>query len=186
MGNSQASSTNAYRIPENIASGYSGEVWPVQTASGRIDLKSVVVNTTVNDYVVGTVVSLADRLMMLSPEQLNLVSRYVDSLERGDAEDTKLAMLADSYRAGMLDIPDIATQLGVGWTVPRIVVTLERLGVSRAIPTAPLSSDVIDDIMTKLARISAEHSDHIYDTPEWIEREVVASQRIEGIYVDPL
>ena len=113
------------------------------------------------------------------------LSRFVASLLEMGA-DIKLAVLAERYRAGTIDIPELTARLGAGWTIPGVVAALERLGVSRAMRAAPLSGNKIDVIMARLACISSDHADHIYDTPEWIEREVVASQRIEGIYVDSL
>jgi len=91
--------------------------------------------------------------------------------------------LVDDYTSGRKDISDLVHELGGKWSPSSVVVLLERFGAHRNAMTSKLSIEDKANILRKLADIRASNQSHIYNDREWIQREVIASQRIELIDV---
>ncbi len=140
---------------------------------------------TALDYPAPLVIKSAPTIIALYWHKITLqVSQFV-LLNPDMVVDSKLTVLAEQYRAGRIDLPEIALQMGAGWSVARVVAKLEEMGAYRPFTTLPLTNREIDEVLASLPNSQDEALDEKYDNPEWIEREVAASQRIEGIYVDP-
>lgn len=102
-------------------------------------------------------------------------------------ENTKafLQTLANDYAIGILDIPEIVRQLGEPWTESTVVLLLEFLGAHRPISMAKLSQQEKEDILNKLSQVRAASQAEEFNNTSWVQREVIASQRIESIYILP-
>jgi len=88
------------------------------------------------------------------------------------------------YLLGNLDIPQLATELGLE-NQSDVVVWLEKNSVFRSLEKSGLLKSTDEDrVLDKLASVTASDITEIYNSDAWIRREVVASQRIESITVD--
>jgi hypothetical protein len=94
--------------------------------------------------------------------------------------------LARDYVAGAIDIPEITRRMGgreAGWPESRVVLCLEQLGAYRSIDLAQISPGRKQEVLAKLAVICRSKALDKYNGAEQTRREVIASQRIESVYV---
>ena len=96
-----------------------------------------------------------------------------------------ISQLIDNYVSGEMDIPDIVRYLGAGWDESKVVLFLEQGNAKRPLSMQKLSTSDKNNLLNKLAYIRGTVEIQEYNSDEWIFREVVATQRIESIYVDP-
>jgi len=94
-----------------------------------------------------------------------------------------LRNLVKDYLSGEEDIPGLAKRFSGTWTVNNIILLLESLGVYREPFLFQISKEDEEIVLDKLARIRTSHLKGKYDNESWIRREVIASQRIESVYV---
>ncbi len=85
--------------------------------------------------------------------------------------------LTVAYLAGVIDAADVARELGLD--VAKVIVMFEEAGLARSLETTALD-DVERDILESVLQ-TAMRDPEAYDTPQWIGREVIASQRIEDV-----
>jgi hypothetical protein len=93
--------------------------------------------------------------------------------------------IVNDYVIGKVDVPDIVQNLGTPWTESTVVLLLELLGAYRPLSVNRMSQEKRDEILGKLAQIRKEGKLDEFNTENWIQREVTASQRIESVYVWP-
>lgn len=92
---------------------------------------------------------------------------------------TEWKWLCHAYATGRMEAYEIAAHLGPQWTTADVIVMLERNGVVRSIDAD--SNDSFDDVKAWLRDMQQNGSWEEINHPEHIRREVIASQRIEGI-----
>lgn len=92
-----------------------------------------------------------------------------------------LANLVYQYKIGRKDVADLVRELGGMWTASSVIVLLERFGASRDAVSHMLAEEERTSVLKKLSDIRASGQSGIYSSTEWIQREVIASQRIELI-----
>ncbi len=63
------------------------------------------------------------------------------------------------------------------------VLLLEKLGAHRPISIGQLSHQDEENVLQRLAEIRGTPEAEKFNETEWIKREVIASQRIESVYV---
>ena len=85
--------------------------------------------------------------------------------------------LTVAYLAGVVDAADVARALGID--VADVIVIFEEAGFARSLEVTALDDAARDELERKLS--AARQNPMMYDTPQWIGREVIASQRIEDI-----
>ncbi len=95
------------------------------------------------------------------------------------------SQLIEKYISGEMDIPDIASYLGKEWNLGMVVLWLEQNNVHRPLSMQKMSSSEKKNILNKLVNMRGTPKIQELNTDEWIDREVVASQRIESVYVNP-
>jgi hypothetical protein len=96
-----------------------------------------------------------------------------------------LQMIVYEYSVGNLDINQILLILGEPWNESSIVLLLELMGAYRPLSLVGLKKNEHESILTKLADIRSSTKFNQFNDNNWINREVVASQRIESVYVSP-
>lgn len=99
-------------------------------------------------------------------------------------ENTKrlLQSLSNAYSAGTIDIPEIVRALGEPWTESMVILLLEIMKAHRPLSVGELSNQE-EMVLQRLAEIRGTPEVDKFNGSEWIKREVIASQRIESIYV---
>ncbi|SRR6266540_1151034 len=102
-------------------------------------------------------------------------------------ENTKIFFqrLADEYSSGILDVPEITEWLGEPWTESTVILLLEVLGAHRSILMGQISPEEQENVLSRLAKIRGTVAVEKFNSTGWIQREVIASQRIESVYVFP-
>jgi hypothetical protein len=94
-----------------------------------------------------------------------------------------LQRLSDEYSKGKIDIPEIVKRLGEPWNESLVVLALEIIGAHRPIGVGQISSQDEEKVLRKLAEIRGTPEAEKFNDEVWIKRAVIASQRIESIYV---
>ena len=98
-----------------------------------------------------------------------------------DEERIKFTKLAKRYQKGLINVGELAHEMGKDWTTSNVVLFLDQMGASRPLSKMSVSRNkrmkVLKDLKALAARGDAQGSS------KWVEDCVVASQRIEGIYV---
>lgn len=97
--------------------------------------------------------------------------------------DSLLVSLVNDYSAGKKDIYDLVRELGDKWTPSSVIVLLERFGAYRDILSNALSTEDKTNVLRKLAGIRASNQSSAFNDKKWLQREVIASQRIEFVDV---
>jgi hypothetical protein len=88
-----------------------------------------------------------------------------------------------AYMEGRLSIDEVASL--VGRPVPDAVTLLEHLGYSRPPDVVMLTEDARREALSKLAYDRKERQGRPRSSPELVDRDVVATQRIEGVDARP-
>ena len=121
--------------------------------------------------------------------QISIISNSTAFSKRGESllEITKVFFqrLVDGYSKGRFDIPDIVSLLGKPWAESTVVLLLELLGARRSVFTGQLSTEDQKNVLGRLAEIRRTSEVEKFNSLGWIQREVIASQRIESVYVFP-
>ncbi len=89
------------------------------------------------------------------------------------------SVLCRAYVERRMDVREIAALLGPSWTPADVIVMLEANGAARPIDLS--CEDAFDDVNEWLRDLQRNGSWEDIDNSEKIRREVIASQRIEGI-----
>ena len=90
-----------------------------------------------------------------------------------------LQATAYEYSTGIIDIPEIARRLGIGWSENDVIILLERMGVHRPLSLCGLPHHEKNKALEILANLRKYAETERLNSVEWIQREVTASQRIE-------
>jgi hypothetical protein len=93
--------------------------------------------------------------------------------------------LANDYALGQIDIPEIAQQMGKHWTADKVALQLELLGAYRSIAVLQLAQTEKKAILSRLAQLRKTGEVEKLKSKERIQREVIASQRIESVIISP-
>jgi hypothetical protein len=101
-----------------------------------------------------------------------------------DPERIIFKQLAKDYMQGKIDIPKIVKKMGHDWTENRVIFFLELLEANRPFSKTVMNSNNRNAILTKLLELSQEDINE-FSGSKYVEAEVMASQRIEGINVSP-
>ena len=121
--------------------------------------------------------------------RVSMVSDATTSLAKSDPafENTRmfLQMLADEYSTGNIDITGLVKRLGEPWTESTVILLLEVLGAHRSIWMGQISRQEQENVLNRLAQIRGTAEIEKFNSTDWIQREVTASQRIESVYVLP-
>lgn len=95
------------------------------------------------------------------------------------ASEAILAQMSAAYAAGVVEPYEIARLLGPQWTVADVVVALEEYGSVRGLELD--ASDAYEDVQDWLRDLRLNDRADSVSSRARIKREVIASQRIEGI-----
>ncbi len=98
-----------------------------------------------------------------------------------DEERIRFTKLAKRYQRGFINVGEIARQMGKHWTAHNVVLFLDQMGASRPLSKLPLPSGKRGKVLKSLRQFAAQGD--VQNSSKWVEDCVVASQRIEGIYV---
>lgn len=101
-----------------------------------------------------------------------------------DPDRIKFKKLAEDYMQGKVDIPKIANNMGRYWTENKVVLFLELLETNRPLSKTGISDKNKKEILSKLLKLAQTENPEFADS-KYVEAEVIASQRIEGIHVSP-
>lgn len=93
-----------------------------------------------------------------------------------------LRTLGECYVRGEMELAAVAQALGSAWTIADIIREFEQVGIARAMDRIVLSEAERQEVLTQLVALR-KHNPGKFNTPDWMNREVVASQRIEDINV---
>ncbi len=93
--------------------------------------------------------------------------------------------MGQAYVQGELDIPELARRMAPPGNEGDIARWLEENGLYRSLAANTLSAEERAGILAGLAAVSAAAAPGQFNTDELTRREVIASQRIESIYVNP-
>ena len=93
-----------------------------------------------------------------------------------------LRLLAERYAHGELEIADVAHEMGAAWTVTDILWQFDQMGVARVLEKISLNDSDRQVVLSRLADMRGWIPQE-FNSPERVNREVIASQRIEGIHV---
>jgi len=91
----------------------------------------------------------------------------------------RVRVLGEDYCAGRLSVQAVAAALGR--TVPDTLALLERYGYSRPLSVSRLTSERRDRIYRAMREDRIRRRGEPEPSLEWIARDVIATQRIEGI-----
>lgn len=94
-----------------------------------------------------------------------------------------LQRLSLEYSTGNISIPEIVERLGEPWNASLVVLVLEIIGAHRPMGVGQISSEDEEKVLRKLAEIRGTPEAEKLNGGDWIKRAVIASQRIESIYV---
>lgn len=94
-----------------------------------------------------------------------------------------IATAGQAYAEGRLSIDEVAAVLGLG--VPDVVALLEEHGYRRGTEQLRLSDDARRTRLDAIRRERLSRGNGLPNRPDWVAREVVASQRIEDIDARP-
>ncbi len=97
-------------------------------------------------------------------------------------KDSDVNGLAQAYVRGEIDIPEVARLLGDGWDGARVAAEFESMGMYRPFVIPSLLSDDMRSILSRIPNVQDGSMNDEFDSEELIKREVIASQRIEGIH----
>lgn len=92
---------------------------------------------------------------------------------------TSERMLCLAYVEGRMDVREIAAHLGPSWTPADVIVMLEANGAARPIDLG--CDDAFEDVNKWLCDLQRSGAWEDIDNSANIRREVIASQRMEGI-----
>ena len=90
--------------------------------------------------------------------------------------------LAQAYVRGEIDIPEIARLLGDGWDEARVAADFESMGIYRPLANLPMLDSSLRSILSRIPNLQNGSINAEFDSDNLIMREVIASQRIEGIH----
>ncbi len=102
-----------------------------------------------------------------------------------DDERIKFSNLAKKYQSGQMDIPQIVHQMGGDWTSNNVVLFLEVMGINRKSSNLALLPAKRAKVLKKLLEFCLSSDSNSLVMSKWVEDTVIASQRIEGIFVSP-
>lgn len=97
-----------------------------------------------------------------------------------DSERDRFVGLARKYESGDLDLPEIAREMGQDWDNHRVAIYLDTFGLAR-----PVDRQVLDDAQraSLLEKIAGSTTSDQADAS--VEARVLASERIEAIFIGP-
>lgn len=119
--------------------------------------------------------------------ETNLAVDKIKSFDDEHVDDSdlkKFTQLAEDYVQGKIDILQIANNMGSDWTENKVIILLELLEANRPLPKSGISNNKKRETLSKLLKLSQEDSPQFKEA-KYVEAEVLASQRLEGIHVSP-
>ena len=93
--------------------------------------------------------------------------------------------IIQKYCSGEIDSPDVVLLLGKTWNANRVVCWLEEKEAYRPLSLQRVPPEVEVYVLRRLIEIRDSDMIQDFNNKEWIHREVVASQRLAGIYLEP-
>jgi hypothetical protein len=100
-------------------------------------------------------------------------------IERNAVQSTGSAVARHAYAEGRLSVDEVAAILGM--PVPDAVALLEKRGFRRSVDDLRLSAEQRANRLRKIREDRIARAGATPARPDWVAREVIASQRIEDI-----